>query len=51
MIKVEAVRNVHGSDWIKFRRFFDPTHYGESKKIQPNLSQPNCGLGWVGLNS
>ena len=41
MIKVQAVRNVHGSGWIKFRRFFDPTHYGESKKIQPN---PTHGL-------
>ena len=26
-------REVHGSDWVRLRGFFDPTHYGGSKKI------------------
>ena len=44
-------RSVHGSDWVELREFFDPTHYGGSKKIQPNPThhisptQPT----WVGL--
>ena len=43
MIKVEAVRDVHGWDWIKLRKFFDPTHYGGSKKkFNPTY------IGWVG---
>ena len=29
-------RGVHGSGWVELRRFFDLTHHGGSKKIQPN---------------
>ena len=29
-------KNVHESDWVELMRFFDSTHYGELKKIQPN---------------
>ena len=38
---------VHGSSWIRLRRFFDLTLHGRLKKIQPNpnhyisLTQPN----------
>ena len=38
-------RGVHGSGWVELRGFFDPTHHGESKKIQPNPTQ----LTWVKL--
>ena len=44
-------RGVHGSGWVGLRRFFDLTHHGGSKKIQPNPThhinptQPT----WVGL--
>ena len=31
-------RGVHGSGWVGLRGFFDPTHHGGSKKIQPNLT-------------
>ena len=42
---------MHGWDWVGLREFFDPTHHGGSKKIQPNPAhhisptQPT----WVGL--
>ena len=40
------VRDVHGLGWVWLRGFFDPTHHGGSKKIQPNPTQPNPhGLG------
>ena len=48
---VSLDRGVHGSDWVRLRGFFDPTHHGGSKKIQPNPThhinptQPT----WVGL--
>ena len=36
---------------VRLREFFDPTHYGGSKKIQLNPTQPNPhGSGWVRLN-
>ena len=44
-------RGVHGLGWVGLRGFFDPTHHGGSKKIQPNPThhinptQPT----WVGL--
>ena len=45
---------VHGSGWIGLREFFDPTHHGGLKKIQPitgvqpNPTQPTwIRLGWV----
>ena len=34
--KTLAIRGVHGSGWVGLRGFFDPTHHGGSKKIQPN---------------
>ena len=40
-------RGVHGLGWVGLRGFFDPTHHGGSKKIQPNQThhisptQPN----------
>ena len=37
-------RGVHGSGWVGLRGFFDPTHHGGSKKIQPNPTQPNPSL-------
>ena len=50
------LRGVHGSSWIKFRRFFNPTYHG-LEKIQPNSThhrgsnQPNPhGSSWVGLD-
>ena len=33
-----------GCAWVGLRGFFDPTHHGGSKKIQPN---PWVGLGQV----
>ena len=27
---------MHGTGLVELRGFFDPTHHGESKKIQPN---------------
>ena len=43
------IRGVHGSSWVRLRRFFDPTHHGGLKKF--NLTQPNPHeLGWVELN-
>ena len=51
-------RGVYGLGWVELRRFFDPTHHGGLKKIQPNLTyhisptQPNpTYMSWVGLNS
>ena len=29
-------RGVHGSSWVGLGGFFDPTHHGGFKKIQPN---------------
>ena len=29
-------KGVHGLGWVGLRGFFDPTHCGGSKKIQPN---------------
>ena len=39
-----------GCAWVGLREFFDPTHHGGSKKIQPNPShKPNpTHMGWVG---
>ena len=46
--QIRSDRGVHGSDWVRLRRFFDLTHPGGSKKIQPNPTQPTwVGLGWV----
>ena len=36
-----GIKDVHGSSWVGLRGFFDLTHYGGSKKIQPNPTQPN----------
>ena len=51
------VRGVHGLGWVRLRGFFDPTHRGGLKNIQPNPNhhisptQSNpYGSGWVGLN-
>ena len=46
MIPPLTSRGVHGSGWVRLRRFFDPTHHGGSKKIQPNPHE----LDWVRLN-
>ena len=47
-------KGMHGLGWVKLRKFFDPTHHGGSKKIQPNSTyhisstQPNpYGSGWT----
>ena len=46
-----TLRGMCGSGWVGLRGFFDPTHHGGSKKIQPNLThhisptQPT----WIGL--
>ena len=47
------VRGLHGLGWIGLRRFFDPTHYGGLKKIQPSPTYyvSPIQLTWVGLNS
>ena len=34
-----GIKDVHGSSWVGLRGFFDLTHYGGSKKIQPNPTQ------------
>ena len=55
MVNIRAgTRGVHGTGLVGLREFFDPTHHGESKKIQPNpthhisLTQPNpTHMGWV----
>ena len=48
------LRGMHGSNWVKLREFFDPTHHGGLKKsnptqpitgVQPNPTQPT----WIGL--
>ena len=47
---------MHRSGWVGLRRFVDPTHHGESKKIQSNPThhisptQPNPTQStWFGL--
>ena len=52
-----TLRGMCGSGWVGLREFFDPTHHGGSKKIQPNPThhisptQPNpTYMGWVKLN-
>ena len=44
-----VVRGVHGSGWIGLRRFFDLTHHGELKKIQPNPTHVGRvePMGWT----
>ena len=40
------VRGVHGLGWAGLREFFDPTHHGGLKKIQPNPTHMDrVGLG------
>ena len=31
-----GTRGMHGTGLVELRGFFDPTHHGESNKIQPN---------------
>ena len=35
-MEFDLAREVHGSGCVRLMGFFDPTHYGGSKKIQPN---------------
>ena len=47
---IQETSSVHGSGWVRLRGFFDPTHHGGSKKIQPNPTHhisPRVGLGRV----
>ena len=41
-------RGVHGSSWVGVRGFFDQTHHGGSKKIQPNPTHMGQveSMGW-----
>ena len=44
-------RGVHESDWVGLRGFFDLTHNGGSKKInptQPSHKSNSIHMGWVG---
>ena len=45
-MEIDLSKGVHESGWVKFRGFFNPTHHGGLKKIQPNP----YGLGWIGLD-
>ena len=54
-MEIDISKGVHESGWVKLRGFFNPTHHGGLKKIQPNAThhkgptQPMwIGLDWVG---
>ena len=43
-------RGVHGSDWVRLREFFDPTHHGEpnpSYKSNPTHTGRVEPMGWT----
>ena len=37
---IKAGKSVHGLGWVELKNFYNLTHYGGLKKIQPSLTQP-----------
>ena len=51
-MEIDLSKGVHELGWVKLRGFFNPTHHGGLKKIQPNPTHhkgPTQPI-WIGLD-